>query len=428
MTPAMLDLKLIRENPQEIERRLRTRHEPISLDRILQLDEERRQLISSVEQLKAQRNRASEEIGRLKRAQKERDADSLIGEMGRIAEEIKALDGRLAKIEQELHDLLARLPNLPHASVPVSSNKGDKEIIREFGQKPHFSFPARSHVELGESLKILDFPRAARIAGSRFPLYRGLGALLEMALVQFMLRYQVQQNSYIPIFPPFLGTPESFFAAGQLPKFAEQVYFCPQDNLYLNPTAEILLTNLHRDEILDSTELPLKYCAYTACFRREAGTYGEEEKGLIRMHQFNKVELFKFTKPEESYAELDSLVEDAEDILKELKIHYRAALLPSCDLGQQSAKTIDLEVWIPSQNRYYEVSSCSNCEDFQARRANIRFRRDRTSKPEYLHTLNGSGLATSRLFVAILENNQQPDGSVIIPAPLREYLGTDRLC
>lgn len=423
----MLDLKLIRENPKEIERRLRTRDEPISLDRILQLDEERRHIINSVEQLKAQRNRASDEIGRLKREQQEREAESLIVEMGRIAAEIKALDGRLAKIDQELHDLLARLPNLPHASVPVSLHKSDQKILREFGKKPEFSWTPKSHIELGERFKILDFPRAARIAGSRFPLYRGKGALLEMALVFFMLRYQTEKNGYTPIFPPFLGNPESFFAAGQLPKFADQVYFCPADNLYLNPTAEILLTNLHRDEILESIELPLKYCAYTTCFRREAGTYGEEEKGLIRMHQFNKVELFKFTKPEESYSELDSLIEDAEDILKELKIHYRAALLPSCDLGQQSAKTIDLEVWIPSQNRYYEVSSCSNCEDFQARRANIRFRRDRTSKPEYLHTLNGSGLATSRLFVAILENNQQPDGSVLIPEPLREYLGTDRL-
>jgi seryl-tRNA synthetase len=423
----MLDLKLIRDHPKEVERRLRTRGEPITLDRILKLDEERRQIVGHVEQLKAQRNKASEEIGRLKREQKERDAENLIVEMGKIAEEIKSLDGKLSQIEHELNDLLARLPNLPHASVPVSSDKSDKKILREFGRKPEFSFPPKSHVELGERLKILDFPRAARIAGSRFPLYRGLGAMLEMALVQFMLRYQVQQNNYIPIFPPFLGNAESFFAAGQLPKFADQVYFCPEDHLYLNPTAEILLTNLHRDEIVDDAELPLKYCAYTACFRREAGTYGEEEKGLIRMHQFNKVELFKFTRPEESYTELDSLVEDAEDILKELKIHYRAALLPSCDLGQQSTKTIDLEVWIPSQNRYYEVSSCSNCEDFQARRGNIRFRRAKTSKPEYLHTLNGSGLATSRLFVAILENHQQPDSSVLVPEPLRDYLKTERL-
>jgi seryl-tRNA synthetase len=299
--------------------------------------------------------------------------------------------------------------------------------LREFGQKPQFSFPFKNHIELGEQLGLLDFPRAAKIAGSRFPLYRGKGALLEMALISFMMRYHTEKNGYIPIFPPFLGNPESFFAAGQLPKFADQVYFCPEDKLYLNPTAEVLLTNLHRDEILDGSQLPLKYCAYTACFRREAGTYGEEEKGLIRMHQFNKVELFKFTKPEESYQELESLVEDAEDILKELNVHYRVALLPTCDLAQQSAKTIDLEVWIPSQNRYYEVSSISNCEDFQARRGNIRFRREKGSKPEYVHTLNGSGLATSRLFVAILENNQQPDGSVLIPKPLQEYVGTDRL-
>lgn len=423
----MLDLKLIRENPQEVERRLHLRDESISLEKILKLDAERRTIIGRVEQLKAQRNKASEEIGRLKREQNESDAEKLIAEMGQIAAEIKTLDAQLTRLEQELNDLLARLPNLPHASVPVSPNKGDKKILREFGQKRGFSFTPQSHIEIGERLQLLDFPRAAKIAGARFPLYRGRGALLEMALVHFMLRHHVKQNGYLPIFPPFLGNPESFFAAGQLPKFADQVYYCAQDDFYLNPTAEVLLANLHRDEILEGAELPLKYCAYTTCFRREAGTYGEEEKGLIRMHQFNKVELFKFTKPEESYAELDRLIEDAEDILEELQVHYRVALLPSCDLAQQSSKTIDLEVWIPSQNRYYEVSSISNCEEFQARRANIKFRREKTSKPEYAHTLNGSGVATSRLFVAILENNQQPDGSVIIPEPLREYLGTDIL-
>jgi seryl-tRNA synthetase len=423
----MLDIKLIRENPQEVERRLRTRDESISLGPLLKLDEERRRLIAQVEQLKAQRNQATERIAQLKREKKESEAQALIAEMGQISDTIKSLDSKLAQLEQEIQDFLARLPNLPHESVPVSSNKGDKKILREFGQKPQFSFPFKNHIELGEQLGLLDFPRAAKIAGSRFPLYRGKGALLEMALISFMMRYHTEKNGYIPIFPPFLGNPESFFAAGQLPKFADQVYFCPEDKLYLNPTAEVLLANLHRDEILDGSQLPLKYCAYTACFRREAGTYGEEEKGLIRMHQFNKVELFKFTKPEESYQELESLVEDAEDILKELNVHYRVALLPTCDLAQQSAKTIDLEVWIPSQNRYYEVSSISNCEDFQARRGNIRFRREKGSKPEYVHTLNGSGLATSRLFVAILENNQQPDGSVLIPKPLQEYVGTDRL-
>lgn len=423
----MLDIKLIRENPQEIERRLRLRDESISLEPLLKLDGERRRLIGQAEQLKARRNEATERIAQLKRDKKESEAQDLIAEMGHIANQIKSLDGQLVRVEQQLQDILAHLPNLPHSSVPVSLNKGDKKILREFKEKPHFAFAFQSHIELGERLELFDFPRAAKIAGSRFPLYKGKGAILEMALVQFMLRYQVEHNGYIPIFPPFLGNPESFFAAGQLPKFADQVYFCQEDNFYLNPTAEVLLANLHRDEILDGAQLPLKYCAYTACFRREAGTYGEEEKGLIRMHQFNKVELFKFTKPEDSYAELDSLVEDAEDILKALNLHYRVALLPSCDLAQQSAKTIDLEVWIPSQNRYYEVSSISNCEDFQARRGNIRFRREKTSKPEYVHTLNGSGLATSRLFVALVENNQQPDGSVTIPEPLREYVGTDRL-
>jgi seryl-tRNA synthetase len=262
----MLDIKLIRENSQEVERRLRTRDESISLGPLLKLDEERRRLIAQVEQLKAQRNQATERIAQLKREKKESEAQALIAEMGRIADQIKSLDGKLAQLEQEIQDFLARLPNLPHASVPVSPNKGDKKILREFGQKPQFSFPFKNHVELGEHLGLLDFPRAAKIAGARFPLYRSKGALLEMGLVSFMLRHQAEENGYIPVLPPFLGNPESFFAAGQLPKFADQVYFCSEDKLYLNPTAEVLLANLHRDEILDGSQLPLKYCAYTACF------------------------------------------------------------------------------------------------------------------------------------------------------------------
>jgi seryl-tRNA synthetase len=420
----MLSLKAIRENPKEIERRLQTRDKNITLKELLKLDEERRELIHSVEEKRRQRNEGAEQIGRLKSEGRQREAQSLIEEMGKLSSLIKELEGELAEKERKIKDILARLPNLPHQSVPISSYKGDKKVLREYKSPPSFNFPIKDHIELGESLGLLDFPRAAKIAGSRFPLYKGPGAMLEMALIQFMFKYHVKKG-YTPIFPPFLGNPQSFYTSAQLPKFKEDVYHCEKDDLYLNPTAEVLLTNLHRDEILREEALPLKYVAYTTCFRREAGTYGEEEKGLIRTHQFNKVELFKFTTPEDSYNELESLVEDAEAILKELDMHYRVMLLPTCDLAQQSAKTIDIEVWVPSQGKYYEVSSCSNCEDFQARRGNIRYRPHPDAKPEFVHTLNGSGLATSRLLVAILEGNQQRDGSVIVPEILQEYVGVE---
>ncbi|MGQ9478336.1 MAG: serine--tRNA ligase [Candidatus Bipolaricaulia bacterium] len=423
----MLDLKLIRENPEEVERRLRTRDASINLNGLLRLDEKRRTIIREVEELKAKRNEGSKEIGRLLAAGRTGEAAQLKGEMAKLVERIRELDEQLKAVEQGIRELLIRLPNLPHESVPVSTRKGDKIVLREYKRKPSFPFTPRSHLELGEALGILDFPSGARLATSRFPLYRGKGALLELALVQFMFHYQAEENGYEPIFPPFLGNEESLFTSSQLPKFREDLYFCERDGLYLNPTAEVLLANLHRAEILEATELPKKYAAFTTCFRREAGAAGEEERGLIRVHQFNKVELFWFTKPEDSYAALERLVDDAEDILRELDLHYRVTLLPTCDLAQQAAKTIDLEVFLPSQGRYYEVSSCSNCEDFQARRGNIRYRPGPGAKPEFVHTLNGSGVATSRLFAAILENNQRPDGSVLIPEPLRDYVSTDVL-
>lgn len=423
----MLDLKLIRENPEEVERRLRTRDASISLNGLLRLDEKRRAIIREVEELKAERNEGSKEIGRLLAAGRTEEVAQLKGEMAKLVERIRGLDEQLKAVEQEIRELLIRLPNLPHGSVPVSTRKGDKIVLREYKEKPSFPFTPRSHLELGEALGILDFPSGARLAASRFPLYRGKGALLELALVQFMFHYQAEENGYEPIFPPFLGNEESLFTSSQLPKFQEDLYFCERDGLYLNPTAEVLLANLHRAEILEAAELPKKYAAFTTCFRREAGAAGEEERGLIRIHQFNKVELFWFTRPEESYTALERLVDDAEDILRELDLHYRVTLLPTCDLAQQAAKTIDLEVWLPSQGRYYEVSSCSNCEDFQARRGNIRYRPGPGAKPEFVHTLNGSGVATSRLFAALLENNQQEDGSVLIPEPLRDYVGADVL-
>ncbi len=383
--------------------------------------------MQEVEQLKFQRNSASDEIAKLKSQKKNEEAQKRIQEMKSISDKIKTLDGELARVEHDLNDLLTNLPNLPHESVPVSLSKADKRLAREFKKKPSLSFKPKHHLEIGEVLGLLDFARGARIAGARFPLYKGWGARLEMGLIQFFLDFHFEKTGYIPILPPYLGNTQSMFTASQLPKFKDDVYYIEKDDLYLNPTAETLICNLHRDEILDVKELPLKYMAYTACFRREGGAAGEEERGLIRMHQFNKVELFKFTEAKSSFEELEGIVRDAEGVLQALDLHYQVQLLPTGDMAGQSAKTYDLEVWIPSQNRYYEVSSCSNCTDYQARRGNIRYRPEPEAKPEFVHTLNGSGLATSRIMVAILETNQQPDGSVMIPKVLHDYVGTDIL-
>ena len=419
----MLDIKAIREQPKEIEKKLKSRDPDLSLERLLELDERRRKLIQEVETLKNQRNKASDEIARLKSAKHEADAQTRIREMRQIAGRIKALEGELTVTEEELNGLLIGLPNLPHESVPVSMRKEDKVIVREHKTKPTFEFEPKHHLDLGEALRILDFPRAARIAGARFPLYKGWGARLEMALINFFLDFHFAHAGYTPIFPPYLGNSETMFTASQLPKFKDDVYYIEKDDLYLNPTAEALLCSLHRGEILEASQLPLKYMAYTACFRREAGAAGEEERGLIRMHQFNKVELFKFTRIENSFDELESLVRDAEAVLQALDLHYRVVLLPTGDIAAQSAKTYDLEVWIPSQKRYYEVSSCSHCTDYQARRGEIRYRPLPGAKPEFVHTLNGSGLATSRLMSALLETNQRADGAVVIPEVLQDYVG-----
>jgi seryl-tRNA synthetase len=419
----MLDIQRLRKDPEGVESRLQTRDPSIELDEILQLDEKRRSLTIEVEQLKARRNQGSQEVARLKKAGE--DAVGLIASLSTLAEEIAARDKELKQVSGRVHDLLLSLPNLPHPSVPVGA-KEEKVVLQHYGKRPAFAFPVRHHLEIGEEKGILDFRRAAMIAGTRFPMYVGLGARLEMALIQFMFFHHVEKG-YTPILPPFLANETSFVVSSQLPKFADDVYHCEKDGLYLNPTAESLLANLHRDEIFAAEDLPLKYVAYTPCFRREAGTYGEEERGLIRVHQFNKVELFKFTVPEASYRALEELVADAEAVLKAMEMHYRVTLLPTQDLAQQSSKTIDLEVYLPGQDRYYEVSSCSNCEDFQARRANTRYRPAPEEKPEYVHTLNGSGLATSRLVAAILENNQMRDGRVRVPRVLQERVGVEFL-
>lgn len=423
----MLSLKRIREKPEEIEGKLRTRDDKIRLDGLVNMDRERRELIQKSESLKHQKNVQSERIAQLKKDGKQKEADKLIKKMRKLSTQIDQLDRRLKEKEERINKILSELPNVPHPSVPVSDKEEDKKVLREYKEPKKFDFDIKNHLQLGTDLGILDFPRGAKITGSRFPTYRGWGARLEMALVYWMFNYQITKNKYEPIFPPFLANPASMYTSSQLPKFEEDLYYCQRDDLYLNPTAEVLLANMHREEILESHQLPLKYVAYTTCFRREAGGYGEEERGLIRTHQFNKVELFKFTEPENSYRELEAMVEDAEDILKELDLHYRLTQLPTCDLAQQSALTYDLEVWIPSQQKYYEVSSLSNCEDFQARRGDIRYRPEKGAKPKYVHTINGSGLATSRLFVALLENNQCKDGSVVLPPVLCKLLGVDRL-
>ena len=419
----MLHIREIREDRGGIEARLRTRDPSIDLGEIVSLDEKRRRLIAEVEELKAERNRGSQEVGRRKQAGEE--ADDLLSRLAETADRIAALDDELRETGAQIERRLALLPNIPHASVPAGGKEANV-VLKTVGEKPEPAFPIRHHLEIGEEKGILDFARAASIAGARFPMYVGAAARLEMALIQFMY-FRHADRGYVPILPPFLANAKSFYVSSQLPKFADDVYHIEKDDLYLNPTAESLLVNLHRDEILAVDELPKNYVAYTPCFRREAGSYGEEERGLIRVHQFNKVEMFKFCAPGASYDELDKLIADAEAVLGALDLHYRVVLLASGDIAQQSSKTVDLEVYLPGQRRYYEVSSCSNCEAFQARRGNIRYRPAPKEKPEFVHTLNGSGLATSRLMAAILENNQTEDGRIQIPEVLQPMVGAEAI-
>ncbi len=410
----MLDIRRLREERDAIEARLRTRDPSIDLTELLELDEKRKRTIAEVEELKAERNSGSEEVGRRKKAGE--DAGDLLKRLSVVSGRVTELDDRLRAESARIDELLQLLPNVPHESAPVGAEE-NKVILREVGERPK-SVEVVPHLQLGEEKGILDFARAAAIAGARFPMYVGLGAQLEMALIQFMFFRHVR-SGYTAVWPPFVANEESFFVSSQLPKFADDVYRIEKDDLYLNPTAESLLVNLHRNEILAAEDLPRRYVAYTPCFRREAGSYGEDERGLIRVHQFNKVEMFQFTKPESSYDALEEIIADAEGVLQALGLHYRVALLSTEDMAQQAAKTVDLEVYLPGQGRYYEVSSCSNCEDFQARRGSIRFRPEPKARPQFVHTLNGSGLATSRLMAAILENNQQPDGRVRIPEVLQ---------
>ncbi|MCS7199588.1 MAG: serine--tRNA ligase [Caldimicrobium sp.] len=419
----MLDLKLLREKPNWVKERLKTRGEDYPIDEILFLDEKRRTLLQEVENLRHLRKTYSEKIGKIKKEGKEEAAKVLSEEVKILGEKLQALEEELREVEERLYYTLSLIPNIPHESVPVGESAQDNVVVKKWGDTPSFSFNPKSHWELGEILGIFDFERATKITGSRFALYYDEGALLERALINFMLDLHVKKHRYREVLPPFIVNEASMFGTGQLPKFKEELFKLEGWNYYLVPTAEVPVTNIHREEILPEEVLPLYYTAYTPCFRAEAGAYGKDIKGIIRQHQFNKVELVKFVVPETSYEELETLLLDAEEVLQLLELPYRVVVLCTGDLGFASAKTYDIEVWSPYQNRYIEVSSCSNFEDFQARRANIRYRPRGGGKPRFVHTLNASGLAIGRTLMALLENYQQEDGSVIIPTVLQPYIG-----
>ena len=417
----MLDVKYLRDNLEAVEARLATRGKDVGLSSFKALDEKRRALIKETESLKEKKNKVSEEVSCLKKEGK--DAQAIISEMQDVSLMIKTLDKDVIESDEELKKLLLGTPNLPHASVPIGKDENDNIVARVVGEKPCFSFKPKEHTDIGESLGIIDFERAGKLAGARFSLMKGAGALLERALINFMLDLHTREHGYIEVLPPFMVKSDCFVGTGQLPKFEEDIFKIEGWDHYLIPTAEVPVTNIHRQEILSEGVLPIRYAAYTPCFRKEAGSYGKDVKGLIRQHQFNKVELVKFTTPETSYDELEKLTLNAEEVLKRLGLHYRVVLLCTGDTGFSSAKTYDLEVWLPAQDRYREISSCSNFEDFQARRAEIKYKPSHGGKSRFVHTLNGSGLAVGRTIVAILENFQQEDGSVVIPPALRPYTG-----
>ncbi len=420
----MLDLKFVRENPDKVKQGIENKNEKSRVDEIIALDEKRRALISDSEELKAKRNKVSAQIPQMKKSGQ--DVTEVLAEMKQVSDKITFLDTELRGIETEVENILLYIPNLAHSSVPVGQTADQNVEVRKWlpeGFTFELTETVMDHVQIGKKLNILDFERGAKISGSGFPLYVGKGATLERALINFMLDYHIQKHNYKEILPPFLVNRESMRGTGQLPKMAEDMYHIEKDDLFPIPTAEVPITNIYRNEILDEKELPIKFVGYSACFRREAGSYGKESKGFLRVHQFNKVEMVKFVKPENSYDELEALVNDAEDILKELKIPYRILLLCTGDLSFSAAKCYDIETWSPAENRWLEASSCSNFENFQARRANIRFRNESTKKPEFVHTLNGSGLATSRLMVSLIENYQTPEGKIIVPKVLQKYTG-----
>lgn len=418
----MLDLKFIRENPEIVREALRKRNEEAPLDEILELDERWRAVTTELQSLRHKQKELSREIGRLKREGK--DPSDVIQEMRTISQKARALEDEERELKRKLDQLLLLIPNIPHESVPVGVDENDNVVVREWGEKPQFDFEPKPHWELGVMHDIIDFERAAKLAGSNFVMFKGLGARLERALINFMLDLHIEKHGYTEIFsPPLLVNRKTMTGTGQLPKLEEDMYRCEVDDFFLIPTAEVPVTNIFADEIIDGSQLPIYYVCYTPCFRREAGSYGRDVRGLIRVHQFDKVELVKFTLPETSYEEHEKLLRDAEEVIQLLGLPYRVVELCTGELSFAASKCYDIEVWAAGIERYLEVSSCSNFEDFQARRANIRFRRAKGSKPEYVHTLNASGVALPRTVIAILENYQQPDGSIIIPEVLRPYMG-----
>jgi seryl-tRNA synthetase len=416
----MYDLRHLRDNLDAIRTQLGDRGRDVGWEDLRKLIEERRSLLASVEDLRHQLKKGSDEVARLKR--EKQPAEPAVALMKTLGDRIKAVEDNLRAIEDRVTDLALRIPNLPHQTVPAGSDPAQNVTVRRWGAPPSFSFTPKPHWEIGEALGVLNFERAARMTGARFAVLTGLGARLERALINYMLDLHTARHGYLEVWPPFLVNRSAMTGTGQLPKFEEDLFRLRDEDYFLIPTAEVPVTNLHRDEILAESALPIRYAAYTPCFRREAGSYGKDTRGLIRQHQFNKVELVAFARPDESYAELERLTEGAEAVLQGLGLHYRIVSLCRGDLGFSAAKTYDLEVWLPSQQAFREISSCSNFEGFQARRANIRYRRS-DGKTEFLHTLNGSGLAVGRTMVAILENGQQADGSVVVPQVLRPYLG-----
>ncbi|MBQ3471995.1 MAG: serine--tRNA ligase [Clostridia bacterium] len=421
----MLDIKILRTEPEKIKEALKNRNNDLDIEPAIKLDIDRRALLTDVEQKKAKQNEISKKIPQMKK--NDEDTSAIFAEMKELSNEIKTDDEKVRQIDDELRNFMLRIPNIPNSEVPVGADDSENVEIRKFSEPRKFDFEPKAHWDIGTDLDILDFERGTKIAGTRFTVYKGLGARLERAVIQFFLNTHTEESGYREIFPPYMVNRASMTGTGQLPKFEEDAFKVTNNGFFLIPTAEVPVTNLHRDEILTGDELPIKYCAYSACFRAEAGSAGRDTRGLIRQHQFNKVELVKFVKPENSYDELEKLTNDAEKLLQKLGIAYRVVCLSTGDLGFSSAKTYDIEVWMPSYNRYVEISSCSNFEDYQARRANIRYKETPKDKAQFVHTLNGSGLAVGRTVAAILENFQNEDGSVTIPEVLVPYMGTDKI-
>ncbi len=418
----MLDLKFIRENPEIVRKAINDKGDKADLDRLLALDVKRREIIGAVESARADQNRATQQIAEMKKVRA--DATALISEMRALGDRIKAFEEELKTAEEAIYQIQIRIPNVPHASVPVG-DPSHNQVVKQWGEPPKTDFKPLPHYEIGEKLGLVDFARASRMSGSSFVSYRGLGAKLERALINFMLDLHIEKHGYTEVSPPFVTKRDAMFGTGQLPKLEEDMYHIPGDDLFLIPTAEVPVTNLHREEILEGSDLPLRYTAYTPCFRREAGTYGKETRGMVRIHQFDKVEMVKFTTPESSYDELEKLLINAEEVLQLLELPYRVLALATGDLSFAAAKCYDIEVWAQGMEKWLEVSSCSNFADFQARRANIRFRPFKGAKPEFVHTLNGSGLALPRTVIAILENYQTDEGTIVVPRVLRPYMGVD---